>query len=485
MGLGVLIRNAEIGGVTGVGRRVDLRIVEGRIVALDSSLPPKGDERVIEANGGALLPGLHDQHLHLRALAAAQASVVCGPPTVTTAEALQSALQRASMPLAPGEWLRGIGYHERVAGEIDRDWLDRHGPERPLRIQHRGGRCWIFNSAALRALGIDPDKSGDDPLERIGRRATGRLFDADAWLRQRLPLRPPSLHAVSAKLARFGVTSLTDATPRNDAAEFSAFAAAQASGELLQDAILMGEESLDGQAIDVGINPSRLAVGATKFHLHDADLGEFDAVVGRLRRSHRAGRAAAFHCVTRGELAFALAAIEEAGPLDGDRIEHASVTPPELLEMIARLRLRVTAQPNFVGERGDAYLDEVDADDRPWLYRLRSFIERGVPLSGSTDAPFGDSDPWAAMRSAVARRTPDGRSLGADEALTPEQALALFCANPDSALRASTRADLCLLDRPWSAARERLLAADVRLTFKGERCLWDREALCQLPVHGE
>ncbi len=85
-----------------------------------------------------------------------------------------------------------------------------------------------------------------------------------------------------------------------------------------------------------------------------------------------------------------------------------------------------------------------------------------MPLGGSTDAPFGDPDPWAAMRAAVDRRTEAGASIGPDEALTPERALALFTSPPERpgaaprSIQAGAPADLCLLDRPWSRARSEL-----------------------------
>lgn len=471
----MLIRNAEIFCEAGALGCADIQISDGIITTVGPRLQRRHREVVVDAMGGLLLPGLHDQHLHLRALAAEQASVRCGPPEVPGEAALIARLSAASACLPPGEWLRGTGYHESVAGLIDRHWLDRHGPARPVRIQHRGGRCWFFNSLALREIGVDPDQPRDDPLERIDGRATGRLFDADDWLRKQLPWRPHSLAAISLKLARFGVTAVTDATPRNDVDEFRAIAAAQISGELIQDVILLGDASLDVHQRAVTAKGLRLACGARKFHLHDAELPDFDEIVRQLRHSHYSQRPAAFHCVTRAELAFALAAFAEAGAIRGDRIEHASVTPPELLEDIARLGLRVTVQPNFVAERGDAYLDEVDPEDRPWLYRLASFFERGIAIRGSTDAPFGNADPWAAMRAAVLRRTPDGRALGADEALTPEQALELFCSAKCAKIQAGAPADLCLLDRPWSAARNRLAASDIRLTLKNGTIIWSRE----------
>ena len=70
------------------------------------------------------LPGLHDHHIHLLAFAASLNSVPCGPPHVTCERELAEAL-RARQPANPGAWIRGVGYHPSVAGDIDRSWLDR------------------------------------------------------------------------------------------------------------------------------------------------------------------------------------------------------------------------------------------------------------------------------------------------------------------------------------------------------------------------
>ena len=140
---------------------------------------------------------------------------------------------------------------------------------------------------------------------------------------------------------------------------------------------------------------------------------------------------------------------------------------------MASLPLTVVTQPNFIAERGDAYLADVDTADRPWLYRCRGFAEAQVPLGGGTDAPFGEGDPWAAMRAAVERRSAGGQSLGPQEALAPERALALFTSPPEAPggpprrVAAGVPADLCLLDAPWSRVREELSSARVRATWCG------------------
>lgn len=467
----MLIRAAELH----FSEILDVRIAEGRIAAIGQQLPAEDGEEVIEADGGALLPGLRDHHLHLASLAAARASLQCGPPQVHDAEQLAGAL-RAAGTGDEAAWLRGIGYHESVAGLIDRQWLDRHIPQRPARIQHRGGRLWVFNSRGLELLRPDDEA----PLERIGGALTGRLYDNDHWLRQRLGRQRPDLAEVSRHLASLGVTGLTDTSPDNSPEEWLWLRQAQQRGELLQDLLLMGDASLD-TITEVWAGTAQcpgLAVGPHKFHLHEARLPDYQAVCDAIAASHRVGRNAAFHCVSTAELAFAVGVLREAGIRPGDRIEHASVTPPEWLAELATLGLTVVTQPGFVAERGEAYLEQVETADQPWLYRLRGLLDAGVALAGSTDAPFGDANPWRAMQAAVTRLTAAGRPLGPDEALGPEQALALFqhpLATPGrdpARVEVGAAADLCLLDRPWARLRHDLAAARPRLTLRGGQAIW-------------
>ena len=433
-----LIRGAEIDGRD----HMSVRCVDG-FVAEIGRLEPRPSEFVINADGGLLIPGLHDHHLHLYSLAASLQSVRCGPPEVHDEPALIEALSQ------PGDgWLRGVGYHESVAGEIDRAWLDRHVPTRPVRVQHRSGRLWILNGRALQAMGIDdvPD---------------GRLYDQDVMLRR---LRqPPDIARASAVLARYGVTGVTDMTPSND--EPDHYAVLTARGALTQSCTVAG-------CCVAGI-PIR------KFHLHDVELPPLDELIRDIRQAHSAGQTIAVHCVTEVGLVFTLAAIREAGALPGDRIEHASVCPQALVEQIAELGVTVVTQPNFVAERGDAYASDLPRDELDDLYRLKSFDDAGVPLAAGTDAPFGDPNPWAAMAAATRRTTPDGRVLGANEIVTPERALALFLGEPHAPhkprqLTVGMPADLCVLDRPWSQAKSALAEVTVQHTlFAGT--LWADE----------
>jgi predicted amidohydrolase YtcJ len=445
----MLIARAEIGG----RGPLDVRIAGGRVAEVAPDLPRRRGEEVLDAAGAALLPGLHDHHLHLLSLAAAERSLDCGPPGVRT----RAELARALAPHARGDgWLRGVGHHESAAGELDRRALDAWVPGRPLRIQHRSGALWIFNSAAVERLGLA--RAEHPGIERDERgEPTGRLFRADAWLREQLDAGdPPDLAAVGRGLARVGVTGVTDATASNGPAELAHLVAACERGALPQRVLALGGAALPALRHD------RVATGALKLHLDDSALPDPDALADRISGAHAAGRAVAIHCVTRAEGVLAAAALAAAGARPGDRIEHAAVAPPELVELLARLGVTVVTQPGFVRARGDAYAHDVEPADRPWLWRARGLRAAGVALAAGTDAPFGDPDPWLALRAAVERRTAGGAPLGRDEALPPEEALDLFLApldapgGPPRRVEPGVPADLCLLDRPWRAARRAL-----------------------------
>jgi predicted amidohydrolase YtcJ len=410
---GLLVRRAEID-----GRAVaDVRIVGGTITAVAPYLAVRRGEDVIDAAGGALLPGLADHHLHLHAIAAAIRSVRCGPPAVTDPSSLAHALVDADAD--EHGWVRGIGYSEDVAGALDCAGVDRLHRVRPVRIQHRSGALWMLNSTATRLLGLE---QADHPgIERDGTgRPTGRLWRADDWLRARTPGgAPPDLHGVGSRLARLGVTHVTDATPGLDNVALDAIADAMRRRALPQHVQLLGAPA--------GWRPPTCShmpiVGPAKLVLADSKLLGLDDLVEWVRATHAQGRAIAVHCVTDAALILLLAALTQAGSRAGDRIEHASLVPASLVPRLRELQLTVITQPGFLADRGDDYLRDVPVVDQPDLYRVRSLLDGGVPCAMSSDAPYGPVDPWTVLHAAVHRRTPAGRVVNPDERIDPERAL--------------------------------------------------------------
>lgn len=428
----MLIQNVELG-----GQYLDVRVSGGKIVEIGRGLKA---EHMFDGCGGALLPGLHDHHIHLNASAAAMNSVPCGPPNVTSPEALIEVLNRSGEGV-----LRGVGYHHSVAGEIDRDWLDTNGPDRPVRIQHRGGRMWIMNSLAMEVFGLSKPQDG-------------RLVDRDSHVRTQSSF--PDLKPLISKLQSYGITGVTEVTPSNGLTEFRHYTNTVQGLRLT----VMGGAEL-GRVND-------LRVGPLKLHYHDYNLPSLEALTMEVAKAHAEDRPIAAHCVTRAEVMLVLAAIGQAGAHNGDRIEHGAIADDAAIEWMEKLGVTIVTQPSFLTERQDAYRKDVPTDDHANLWRLAGFKRAGLAMAAGSDAPFGDANPWKAMAGAVDR--PVG--FGESEALSPEDALQLYLKPADAAYQTPRKieigadADLCLLTTPWKQARQNLAQVTIRATwFAGER----------------
>jgi predicted amidohydrolase YtcJ len=318
----------------------DVRIEAGKVAAIGDGAARPGDHRV-HADGVALLPGLHDHHLHLLAMAAARASVDVGAiaDPIGFDEAMTAAL-RADGRHA-GRWLRVVGLHDGH-GPVDRRRLDRlaataDAADRPIRVQHGSGAAWVLSSPALAATDLAVE-CPDGWVHRVDEQLSRRWAEGPS----------PDLSPVGRRLAAMGVTAVTDATPSSEVDALELLARARRRGELPQRVTAMG-----GVALTDASFPAELARGPVKVVISDHDLPSIGELAAAFTAAHRAGRPVAVHCVTRVAAVLALAAWAEVGARAGDRIEHGSVLPVELLATIADLGLTVVTQPGFVHARGD------------------------------------------------------------------------------------------------------------------------------------
>ena len=432
----LLIKNVDL-----FGRRLDVRCHMGDINAIAERLVPVADERILDAAGGALIPSLRDDHVHLLATAARKRSVNCGPPEIEDANQLESKLR-----LIEGTgWIRGTGYHESIAGDLTASLIDQWVDDRPVRIQHRSGRVWYFNSFGAKEMGLPPNSHG-------------QLYRRDEQVFARVPVEhslTEELHEVSREMASCGVTHVTDATPSND------------------DQTLAFLENRCPEIRVRAMGGPELSEGHRKIILDDYRLPDFQEFCDLIAESHRSHRPVAIHCVSKVEVVFAVSALNEVGSLVGDRLEHATELSSDIMHMVEALRLHVVPNPNFLYTRGDQYVRDNDPDVLNSLFPIRSILARGIPCSIGTDTPFGDADPWLAIKAATDRRTRGGAVIGSHEAIEPEEALVLFTCGAE--IQVGSPANMVCLDKPWSAVRSRLTSSDVVVTMLEGRITYLRE----------
>lgn len=437
----LFIRDAEINGRPGL----DCRVAAGSVTEIGPNLEPAPHDTVLEGRGGALVPGLADHHIHLTALAAwrASADLTDVPP-----RELPSAL-RSAEPDAAG-WVRAVGYDDVLHGDLDRTVLDAWLPATPLRVQHRSGALWILNSAAL---ALTSAESSDHPgIEREpSGRASGRIWRADGWLRDRVPGSPPHLRELGHELASYGITHVSDASPDPGGAGARLLAEAVREGDLPQHVAIMSP------AVPRTSHP-RLTAGPVKLIVPDHEPPDLDELTSGIRDAHATGRPVAVHCVTRQAVALTLAALDEAGNRDGDRVEHCAVADLATARALAERRIRVVTQPTLLTRRGDSYRHRIDSADQSDLWRYATLHRVGVLVAPSSDAPYGNPDPWAGIRAAAERRTPSGHVLGSGERVPAALVLAGLHTELDDPggvpriVQVGAAADLTLLDRPLAVA---------------------------------
>ncbi|MFJ1967563.1 amidohydrolase family protein [Streptomyces sp. NPDC087903] len=464
----LLLKDVEV--YPSVGR-ADCRVRGGVVVESGPRLRAGPREFVVRGDGGALLPGLADHHLHLTAMAARRTSIDLSSGAQDGPDGPALMISRAVA--GDDGWIRAVGYDDVVHGELDRDVLDSWNRAVPVRVQHRSGALWLLNSPGLDRLGASTAAHEGIERDRLGR-PTGRLWRADAWLREALGAPPPSLRTVGTQLASFGVTHVADATP--DAGAAGVVADAAHRGELPQHVMVMAP----------GIVPAahpRLSVGPVKLVVADHAPPDLDDLTGRVRRAHAEKRPVAVHCVTRTALALTLAVLDRAGTLTGDRVEHCAVTDlPGARELAAR-GLRVVTQPTLATHRGDDYWERAEPEDRPDLWRYASLLRAGVRVAPSSDAPYGDPDPWACLRAATDRLTPSKRVLGPGERVPAGTVLRGMLSplrdpgGPERRVTAGSSADLVLLDRPLADALRAPDAGQVRATLVRGRIVYGAENL--------
>jgi predicted amidohydrolase YtcJ len=78
----------------------------------------------------------------------------------------------------------------------------------------------------------------------------------------------------------------------------------------------------------------------------------------------------------------------------------------------------------FLTKLGAGFVKSVGPERASRARPMRTSLDAGVPLAGSSDSSITDSNPWVGMHAAVNRTMATGRDLGKEaEALTPDEAL--------------------------------------------------------------
>ena len=526
-------------------RASGLAIGGGRLLAVGSDsdvLALGGPRTVVEPlDGRVVLPGLVDPHNHLLATGA-----LLGNVELYDCRSIGGVVERIAERVGqarPGEWVVGRGWDESLLDERrhpTRHDLDPVSPVNPVVI-HRVWNRLVANSAALAACEISaetPDPPGGlyaGGFERDpGGEPTGLFRDAakELVLRHVPTLGDEERVAAIERACRaYNAVGLTTvAEPGLYPYEMDAFGRAREEGRLTvrTDMLVAGwgwaaaaawstgpplpedglAERIGGLETGNGSDDDLLRLGGVKL-LPDGGIGDRTARLlepyadsdGRgewvveperlrehVRFVHEAGWSLDVH--TCGDEAqavtvSAMAEAQEASPKPWlrHRVHHAYLPTAEALAQMAGHRVAALVSSPFLAHLGESFVASLGEKRAARMMPMRTYLDAGVPLAGSSDSPITTFDPWHGVQAAVTRRTVGGRVLGESERLTLDEAIRSYTAGAAAALglerklgtlEAGKLADCVVLDRdPWSVEPEELTTVRTLATMLGGRWVYD------------
>ena len=499
---------------TGLDVAEAVGIADGRVVAVGrrDHVPVPAGARLIDVGDAAVIPGLHDFHVHLVGLARTRRAVQLDDAAGVGEIAVR--LSNAAAEAASGAWITGRGWNEaQLAGGVG--LLDAAvGRRLVFLMSHDGHSAWASVEARRRAgvdrTTVDPDggrveRSEDGEPTGILRE---RALDLVAPLVTRLQgkaLRDP-IEATLRELAALGITGASEAGDYTDQNGIGPDADLGDSYSSLTDlagvvdgrlrltlgipADAIAAAAARGLRTGVALDARRtmrfgwakhytdgtLGSGTAALFSPEGDLGIMRVSADRLdadfERARPVGVGVALHAIGDRAVAAALDAVARAthrhAGVPGDRIEHVQLMRPVDAARFAKLGVIASVQPIHAAADRDL-VEAAWAGRRDDAYAWRSLDAAGALLAAGSDAPVEAVNPWLGIFAAVHRRFPDDArgDWQPAQALTPAEALSAYTLGPARAigaadeghLRIGARADLAVL----SVSLEHLMRADADL----------------------
>ncbi|MFJ2618684.1 amidohydrolase [Glutamicibacter sp. NPDC087344] len=479
------------------GRPSAVAVHDGRILAVGGNelLDLAGEATtLIDAQGGAILPGINDGHLHF----AASAVIRHEHLDLKTAASWDEVIDRLEAAQADDSgWIRASGWDQAALGSEGIQRMFTAGGDTPVVAFDASGHQVMINAAALSVLELHVpapvpggviSRSADGTPSGLFIDAAMRLVNdalpgfSQAALRRAFTAHQHELHAL-------GLTSLTEPGlgPGGrtlmgavcDEQALKLMAQLSRDGELsLRINVLLlfsgtGGESAAavtaGLASELprttrGIDPLKLRVAGVKVfadgiprsgtawfhddyqlpcgHGHgalvltgaddEAKVAEFRQIIAAI---DAAGLQAGVH-VTGDAATEALIEAVEALP-DADRaranrhyIIHGAFAENSLLERLAAAGIGYSTNPSIRAEAGALMQGLLGAERFAAQQPLASAAACGVDASLASDAPVTSPDWRRSVVAAVTRDTTAGPGDGQPERLTLAQALAMMTQTP-------------------------------------------------------
>src|SRR6266566_3969085 len=503
-------------------------VAQGKVIAVGDSAELAryvgSKTRLVQANGGLVMPGFADGHTHFISGGFQLASVDLRR-AATPGEFIRQLREYAGR-LAPGEWILGGDWdHTLWPGQpLPRhEWIDSVTPDNPVFVSRLDGHEALANAAAMQAAGITgntPTPPGGEILrdartgEPIGIFKDQALDLIGRAIPQPSPERRDSaLARALAHAASLGVT----ATGHMSAswADLASYKRLERAGRMtLRVALYLPIEDWRTVSDSVhrdGAGDDWVRIGGVKGYM-DGSAGSRTAFFfepfsdsagyrGLMRQPESEMRAwvgaadssglqIAVHAIGDRANAIILAIYDSVARAHGARdrrlrVEHAQHLRPQDIPRFGAQRVVASMQPYHAIDDGRWVEKRIGPVRIKTTYAFRTLLDTDAPLAFGSDWTVAPLDPILGVYAAVTRRTLDGKNpngwvpeqkITVGEALrayTYGNAWATFNEQKWGTLAAGRFADVVVLDRdPFAVPPDSLGAIKPLYTIVGGRVVY-------------
>jgi predicted amidohydrolase YtcJ len=431
----------------------------GQIAPLSELRETYGKVREIDLQGGMVIPGLVDSHLHLAQLAAYLQSVDCELPS--KADLLQCVRQKAAS--ATTEWLLGYGWNQNLwnppvfgtAADIDSISADK-----AVVLFAKSLHALWANTKAMHLAGINnetPDLAGGAILRLEDGTPSGVFLEnAMTLIEKAMPELPTEqltdwIDQTQDYLLSMGITGVHDFDRFES---YEALKSLENAGRLhlrvvknlpadQLDKVLDNDyrQSLTTKHLKPGwikafadgaLGPQSAAMfapyegttdkGMLLLTRHEIlEIGKRASKQNWPLAVHAIGDAAN-HEVLEGYQLLRAFETKEGYPALPHRIEHVQCMAPSDQELMKSLGIIASVQP--VHATSDMFTASKHWGNRcAYAYPYRSLLDRDIPCLYGSDAPVESANPFLGIHAAVTRRKLTGEP--GKDGWYPEQRLSL------------------------------------------------------------
>lgn len=483
-------------------------------------------DKKINLRGAAAVPGFIDSHSHFTqtAYALLQADLSGAANEKEISAAISNFIKENN--IKKGEWIIARGYDNNLLAEkknLSLERLDFIAPENPLVIQHKSGHMGLFNSLALKELGVDGNtvspKGGK--IEVINGLPTGYMEENAFFEYLKKTPRPPekeikkALAGAQKKYASYGITTVQDgmAVPEMlpvyksliddnslfvDLVVYCDSAAFEYVKKEMPDTVMKYKNRFKTGGIKIFLDGSpqgktawmKTPYNGTNNYYGTQTMSD-DDILFAMKTAAENNTQIIAHCngdAACGQFLDCLEKARQDYPAIKDLrpvIIHAQFITEAQVRRAAKLGAVLSFFAAHVYHWGDVHIENFGFERASALSPAVWAEKYGVPFTMHQDSPVIEPDMTETLWCAANRQTKSGRVLGAEQkisvfsalkAVTVNAAYQYFEENSKGSIEPGKAADITVLSGdPLNTAPENLRSIKVLKTIKNGAVIYENK----------